>query len=298
MATNRIFVSPSPATVSVRRATVADVDACARICYDAFTAISNQHGFPPDFPGPDVAAHVLTFMFSHPDFYCAVAELDGKLVGSNCLDERSMSVAGIGPITVAPAIQNRTVGRTLMQAIMQRAVQRRFAGVRLVQAAFHNRSLALYASLGFMVREPLAVFQGAPLHKKFPGVQVRKAHSGDSKNCNELCHKVHGHDRGGEVVDAIHEGSAMVVERNGGLTGYATDLGFFGHAVGETDLDIQALIGNAEQFTGPGILVPTRNASLFHWCLESGLRIIQPMNLMSTGLYSEPAGAFLPSISF
>ena len=63
------------------------------------------------------------------------------------------------------------------------------------------------------------------------------------QNCNELCHKVHGHDRAGEVVDAIHEGTAVVVERNGSLTGYATDLGFFGHAVGETNLDIQALIG-------------------------------------------------------
>jgi hypothetical protein len=44
--------------------------------------------------------------------------------------------------------------------------------------------------------------------------------------------------------------------------------------------------------------VPTRNESLFRWCLESGLRITQPMNLMSTGLYNEPAGAFLSSISF
>jgi N-acetylglutamate synthase-like GNAT family acetyltransferase len=298
MATHRISVSPSPASVRVRRATVADVDACAHICYDAFTAISNRHGFPPDFPSSDAANHVLTFMFSHPGFYCVVAELDGELVGSNCLDERSMSIAGVGPITVAPAAQNRTIGRTLMQVVMQRAAERRFAGVRLVQAAFHNRSLALYASLGFVLREPLAVLQGAPLRQGFAGVQLRKASSRDLQGCNELCRKIHGHDRAGEVMDAIHEGSAMVVERNGSLTGYATDLGFFGHAVGETNLDIQALIGNVQQFAGPGILVPTRNAPLFRWCLENGLQIIQPMNLMSTGLYNQPAGAFLPSISF
>lgn len=298
MATHRISISPSPASVSVRRATVADVDACARICFDAFTEISKRHGFPPDIPDTEVATQLLTFMFSHPGFYCVVAELDGKPVGSNCLDERSLNVAGVGPVTVAPAVQNRTVGRTLLQTVIQRAAERRFAGVRLVQAAFHNRSLALYASLGFVVREPLAVFQGAPLRKNFPGVQVRKASSGDLQNCNELCHKVHGHDRAGEVVDAIHEGIAVVVERSGRMTGYATDIGFFGHAVGETNLDIQALIGDAQQFTGPGILVPTRNESLFRWCLESGLRITQPMNLMSTGLYNEPAGAFLPSISF
>ena len=50
--------------------------------------------------------------------------------------------------------------------------------------------------------------------------------------------------------------------------------------------------------TGPGILVPTRNATLFRWCLENGLRIVQPATLMTTGLYNEPAGAWLPSILF
>lgn len=46
------------------------------------------------------------------------------------------------------------------------------------------------------------------------------------------------------------------------------------------------------------ILVPTRNAALFRWCLENGLRVVQPMTLMTIGLYNEPAGAYLPSILF
>ena len=54
-------------------------------------------------------------MFSHPRFYCVVAESDGCMVGSNCLDERS-AIAGLGPITVDPSIQNRGVGRKLMEA--------------------------------------------------------------------------------------------------------------------------------------------------------------------------------------
>ena len=49
---------------------------------------------------------------------------------------------------------------------------------------------------------------------------------------------------------------------------------------------------------GPGIFVPTRNAALFRWCLESGLRVVQPMTLMTIGLYNEPAGAYLPSILY
>jgi hypothetical protein len=49
---------------------------------------------------------------------------------------------------------------------------------------------------------------------------------------------------------------------------------------------------------GPGFLLPTRNAELLRWCLEHGLRIMQPMTLMSMGLYNEPAGVFLPSVLF
>jgi hypothetical protein len=109
---------------------------------------------------------------------------------------------------------------------------------------------------------------------------------------------VHGHDRNGELRDAIGRGEALIVERGGHITGYSTGLAFFGHSVGETNLDIQALIASTETFAGPGILVPTRNAALFRWCLEQGLRVVQPMILMSLGLYNEPAGGYLPSILY
>ena len=62
--------------------------------------------------------------------------------------------------------------------------------------------------------------------------------------------------------------------------------------------DLQALLSTATEFQGPGILIPTRNAGLFRWCLESGLRVTQVMTLMTVGLYNEPAGAYLPSILF
>jgi hypothetical protein len=88
------------------------------------------------------------------------------------------------------------------------------------------------------------------------------------------------------------------VEYAGRITGYATVIGFFGHAVGETNKDVKALIGAAREFAGPGFHLPTRNGDLFRWCLSNGLRITQPMTLMSKGLYNEPAGAFLPSILY
>jgi predicted N-acetyltransferase YhbS len=281
----------------IRRATPADAEVCGRICFEAFGVLAEKHNFPNDFPSPEISEQVLSTMFSHPSFFCVVAEQNGKIIGSNCLDERT-PIAGVGPITIDPGTQNHSAGRQLMQAVMVRAAERKFAGVRLVQAAYHNRSLSLYAKMGFAVREPLACMQGTPIQKTPLGYRVRVAETSDLDTCNDLCVRVHGHDRGGELNDAIQQGTAMVAELEGRIKSYASSVAFFGHAVGESNRDLQALIAAATEFQGPGILIPTRNAGLFRWCLESGLRVVQPMTLMTMGLYNEPAGAYLPSILF
>jgi len=283
--------------IKLRSGTPADAKVCGTICFDAFKRISEAHGFAPDFPAPEVAIDVLTRMLANPKVYSVVAEIDGRIVGSNFLDERNR-IAGVGPITVDPAAQNRAVGRRLMNAVHERATQRNFAGVRLIQAGFHTRSLSLYAKLGYDVREHLACMQGNAFGISIKGHIVRRAAEADVESCNRLCRQVHGHDRGGELRDALERGSAAVVEHDGRITGYATVIGFFGHAVAETNKDLKALIGAAKEFAGPGFLLPTRNGELFRWCLSSGLRITQPMTLMSKGLYNEPAGAFLPSILY
>jgi predicted N-acetyltransferase YhbS len=287
----------APAWLVIRRAAAADIDTCANICYQAFTTINAEHNFPPDFPSRDAARHVVSSMFLHPKFFCVVAEQNGQVVGSNCLDERD-SIAGVGPITVDPSAQNGGAGRGLMAAVMERAAGKNFPGVRLVQAAFHNRSLSLYAKLGFDIREPLVVLQGTAIRKIPAGYSVRPAKSSDLEPCAALCLRVHGHHRSGEMSDAIDQGTAVVAEHNGRLTAYASIVGFFGHAVAENNEGLQALIGAANEFAGPGFLLPTRNTQLFRWCLHHGLRVVEPMTLMSLGLYNEPAGAFLPSISF
>jgi hypothetical protein len=130
------------------------------------------------------------------------------------------------------------------------------------------------------------------------GCRVRAGRLEDMDSCSALSRAVHGFDRSGEMPEAIGEGSAVVVERDGQVTGYATSLAFFGHATASTNVDLQALIASAEGFAGPGILVPSRNAHRLQWCLANSLRMVQPMTLMSMGLYSEPAGAWLPSVSF
>src|ERR687897_1282676 len=275
-----------------------DAETCGSICYEAFKAIADQHNFPPDFPSPEVSGGVITSLLARgDDIYSVIAEVDGRVVGSNFLTEFG-AIAGVGPITIDPSAQNVAVGRRLMEDVLQRARERGIAGVRLCQAAYHNRSLALYAKLGFDTREPLSNLQGEAIQQQIPGHAVRSATEEDLDACNKVCLKVHGHDRGPELLEAIRQGTAMVVEHDGRISGYTTLVGFFGHTVGESNEDLKALIGAAESFAGPGFLLPTRNSEMVLWCLERGLRIVQPMTLMSVGLYNEPRGVFMPSVLF
>jgi predicted N-acetyltransferase YhbS len=291
------ILSMGTQAVTVRTAKPEDAPICGQICYSAFSTINQSKGFAPDFPGPEATTGMLSTMFSHPGFYCVVAEAGGRIVGSNCLDERSI-IAGVGPITIDPERQNRGAGRKLMQAVLDRARERGAPGVRLVQAAFHNRSLSLYASLGFEIREPLSCMQGRTKQRLVPGCTVRPARPEDVDRCGVIARRVHGFDRSRELAEAVQQGTGMVVERENRITGCASALAFFGHATAETNLDLQALIASADSFGGPGILVPSRNSALFQWCLANGLRVVQPMTLMSMGLYNGPAGAWFPSITF
>jgi GNAT superfamily N-acetyltransferase len=274
-----------------------DAEPCGVICYQAFKTISEHHNFPADFPTSEPAIGLLSMLLSREDVYSVVAEVDGKQVGSNFLWQTGL-VAGVGPITVDPTVQNTAIGRRLMDDVLRYAEEKGFASVRLVQAAFHNRSLSLYTKLGFDTREPLSAISGPILNLRMSSYSVRPANEGDLEECNILCRKIHGHDRGSELRDAITQGTANVVEHLGRISGYATAVGFLGHAVGESNEELKALIGAATEFSGPGFLLPTRNSELMRWCLANGLRVIQPLTLMSKGLYNEPHGAFLPSILF
>ncbi len=283
--------------ISLRPGNAADANACGEICYKAFKNISGQHNFPSDFPNPETAIGSMNYFFSDAGAWSVVAESGGKIVGSNFLWEDDF-IAGVGPITVDPNIQNISVGRKLVEQALERVEEQKLAGVRLVQAAYHNRSLSLYSKLGFDVREPLSQMQGASPGISFPGYNVRPATEADLDYCNQLCFSVHGHTREHELHGAIKTGTASVAEHEGKITGYSTQVGFFGHTVAESNDGLKAIIGASANFSGPGFLLPSRNAEMLRWCLANGLRIVQPMTLMSKGFYKEPAGAFLPSVLY
>ena len=283
--------------VIVREAVDADWEEAGRICYEAFATLADQHGFAHDFPTVAAAAEPIRWLINHPKIYGVVAEKAGRVIGSSFLDERG-TVSAIGPVSVDPAAQDHHVGRLLMDAMLDRAHAQHAPGVRLLQLAYHNRSLSLYAKLGMEVRGSFAAMYGAPIRERLPGYDVRPAEFDDEYACNSLCLRVHGHDRAAELHEAIEAGTARVVERLGRITGYTAKINYFAHSVAETNDDLRALICEAEDFGTPGFLVPLSNNDLFRWCLDRGLRVFFVLNMMTIGLYQEPEGAYMPSVGY
>jgi predicted N-acetyltransferase YhbS len=284
--------------VTLRESGPADAQECARIVYEAFGDIQDHHRFPRDFPVLEAASSLVDVWISHPQVWGVVAEIEGRIVGSNFLDERD-PIRGVGPITIDPKSQNASVGRKLMQAVLERG--REAPGIRLQQDAFHMRSLALYTRLGFRVNAGCVLMSGEPAAEADPAVQVRPLTEDDLDECGQLCERVHGFERTGALRDAVHASKPFAAVRDGRVVAYVTTLNFWpmAYGVAETGDDMKALVtGGAAALGEPIAMLIPLQSGLFSWALEVGLRLVKPMNLMSVGEYREPTGSWFPSVLY
>jgi predicted N-acetyltransferase YhbS len=104
--------------------------------------IASRHGFPVEVDSPEFARWKVQALVEDPGFHEFVAERDGAVAASVFLDERA-SIVGVGPVTVEPQAMDAGAGRALKKAALEGERDRRVAGVRLVQTAYHYHSLAL-----------------------------------------------------------------------------------------------------------------------------------------------------------
>ncbi|TDQ80907.1 putative N-acetyltransferase YhbS [Dongia mobilis] len=284
-------------TIQIRSATATDAIACGRIAYEAFAAIAGTHGFPYDFPSAEAAQGLAADLVANPDVYGVVAEQDGMIVGSNFLMEDD-EIRGVGPITVDPRVQGSGIGRRLMEEVLQRAAGAR--GIRLLQDSFNMRSIALYASLGFAVREPVLLMRGRPMGDVPEGVVVRPMDAGDVEPCDVLCRRAHGISRRNEILAALRRSTPLIAMRDGQIVAYMTAPEFWigNHGVAAAVEDMQALVLGAAKLTPLSFLLPTRQEELFRWCLAIGMQAVKPMTLMSIGDYREPEQAYMPSVFY
>jgi hypothetical protein len=124
----------------------------------------------------------------------------------------------------------------------------------------------------------------------------------DLPGCAELCRKVHGVERTGELRLTIRRLGPMVLLRNGSVAAYASAPRFWvlNHGVAESEEDMRALLlaAGAAGAEPLSLLVPIRQADFFRWCLSEGFRVVKPMNLMTVGKYREPRGSYYPSVLY
>lgn len=294
-------MSRRPSNLRLRPIEARDQEPAARIAFEAFAGVADRHGFQRDFPTLDAARDLVSAYTSHPSIWGVVAEHDGRIVGSNFLDERG-PVRGVGPITVDPDAQSGGVGRLLMKAAIARRAGA--TSIRLLQESFNSGSLALYASLAFKVEEPTVLLTGTPQAAPPAGVGVRPLVDGDLYACEELCIAVHGFDRTNELRDALQGPgfTPVIAHRDGLVVAYATTLADFGaaYAVAATEADLFALIvGAVTPDAAPAsFLLPLRQHDLLRSCLSAGLRIVKSMNYMVIGPYRRPQGAWIPSVMY
>lgn len=272
------------------------VEELGGICYRAFKDVSDRHGFPTDFDSPGFAQMVLGSLVRDEDCYSVAAVVDGRTAGSNYLTTHD-EVGSIGPVSVDPPLQGHGAGRAVMEGVLQYARENGIERVRLMQDSFNMMSLALYASLGFDTKTPVAMME--PARKEDPN--VRQATASDLAAVEELSRRIYRVSRRNEAAHRLSPPfQPFVRERAGVITGYFI-LGFAGHGVAETEEDMLALVLHAAGRTPPQMarfFCPLTEGSLYRRFLAAGCRNVKVMNLMALGPYEAPDGVWLPSVGY
>jgi predicted N-acetyltransferase YhbS len=288
----------SDAGFNIRAAVAGDAVACAATAYAAHARVSAVHNFPSELPTLEFATRFIRSKLENPRCRGFVAQKDGHVVGSVFVTAVDDCPAGaIGPLTVEPAHEGG-VGAALLQEAIEEAARMGIVQIRLVQSPTHLRSLALYTKAGFDLREPLLVVSHAALTHAADNSGLRRATLGDESDCACLCRKAYGFARMVELNEAIGNNTATVLERNDRIVGYASSVGFRGHAVATTVEDLMVLVAHTPKSLGPGLAVPTRNGTLLRWLFRNGARVLWPAAILSMGDFHEPKTPYLPSMLF
>jgi predicted N-acetyltransferase YhbS len=307
-------MSATSTTFTLRALTAEEVPEAARICSLAFNTLHIRlYGRETEFADPNFALSAISGPIaagSNQAFVVGVYNESGKLIGSNVIDISS-EAAGIGPISVDPSVQSIGAGRKLMEAVISRAKEVGKKSIRLLQEAPNTVSYSLYAKMGFIPQDQLAVFDGVaakpmiPIEECSKSFTIRQMTSDDFAAAAAIHKRVVGTDRLPEISTRLSEFSKKVfgiplvaysVMRPGTLVGFISSSNFFGFLVSESEEIASALyyeFSNTNKHFSVHVLkvMGRLNPILLRWALgEGGLKLVRQMTLMSLGDYRPPEG--------
>jgi ribosomal protein S18 acetylase RimI-like enzyme len=144
-----------------RLATPADVAAICALEKELNRA--HHDAAPLAFKAPDAVSENSEYWeryLEKPDTVSLVAKLDGNVVGfitAEVIDEthplaQPVRYARMGGVCVAPSARGRGIGRSLVQAAENWAVERGAVEFRLTVWKFNGSAIDLYESMGFATR--------------------------------------------------------------------------------------------------------------------------------------------------
>lgn len=284
--------------ITIRPVTPELVAPLAQICFEAFGTLHDRHGVERDFDSVETAGMMIGMVSTRPDFagYVAIDADCKAILGSNFI-QFSDPVAGVGPITIDPAAQARGVGKALMLAVMNEAKRRGVTQVRLMQESINTSSLSLYTKLGFDWRECCSLMRPTPAAADDP--RCRPITESDLPAIDAISRRHYGSSRINEAAGLLKIGlPGFILSRGGNDVGYYF-IGFIGHGFAETDADMADLIAHTLRHAPPHfhkLLLPLGQNNLHRTLMSRGGRTIKMFNYMTTGPYTRPIGAWVPSI--
>ena len=228
----------------IRRATREDIDVLGRFVTARSARSPINTIFRTSFPSPEAAVGVISSMITNPGFYGIVAEVNGRIAGSNFMDERA-TIAGIGPISVDPEVQNSGAGRAMMQHMLDRVAANRMSGRppgadRISQSLFQpvrearlrNPRTAIGNDQERRSRNRSPATQFAP-----PLMRMSPHAIGSISMCMDT-------NAAANCATPSRLGR-RICRASRRITGYATAIGYGGYAVGESNNELKALISAA-----------------------------------------------------
>jgi hypothetical protein len=125
-----------------------DISRVGEILYEGFSAVAAEHGYTSNINNVEEGRRLSWALFHHGPSERLVAESENRVIGSTCLNLRG-DFAGLGPTVVDPYSKNKTIGRELIRAVLEKAEPSQ--GSRTIVEAFNPAIFSLcYFALNYM----------------------------------------------------------------------------------------------------------------------------------------------------
>jgi GNAT superfamily N-acetyltransferase len=297
---------PSESTLVLRRLHSADLPQVGEVLYRSFNEVFARHGYPPPILSATAGESLVVAYHEYDPGSGLLAVQNGRIVGSAFYHRRG-DRAGVGPVTVDPEAQGHGIGRRLMERVIDELSG--CSSIRLFQDAFNHASFALYARMGFHVRDVMAVLRAEPgsalpVHDEPQRLKCREMRPGDLEDVSRYDLKATGIDRPLDLEYLRERGPALVLHDGGMIRGYASSFGlggnlFLGPAAADTVSGLNRLVNGAIRKAGARVVTvraPARPGALMTELLNAGFRIRTIGTYMVRGSYEEPSGVSLAAL--